>query len=61
MSQVVGSTQSPLNPRKWIVDLSCGHAVWITSARKPRRNVQCVECWMERQPKAATREERGKK
>lgn len=36
--------QSPLNARRWCVNLSCGHETWITSKRKPtRKHVPCAK------------------
>lgn len=29
--------QSPLDPRRWCVTLSCGHEAWITADRRPLR------------------------
>ena len=37
--------QSPLNPKRWCITLSCGHEVWITAARKPTRmKAACERC-----------------
>jgi len=37
--------QSPLNPRRWCVELACGHEVWVTSSKKPKaKTMICPEC-----------------
>jgi hypothetical protein len=35
--------RSPMNPKVWIVQLSCGHDRYI-SGRKPRRDTMHMEC-----------------
>ena len=37
MSNVVRVDRSPLNKKQWLLELDCGHEVWITSSRKPTR------------------------
>jgi len=47
--KVLRATQSPLNPRRWCLDLECGHEVWVTSKRKPvRQESWCPKCFEER-------------
>ena len=43
---VVRSDQSPMNERRWCVELSCGHETWLTSARRPKvgKAVECAVC-----------------
>jgi len=37
--------QSPMNPKRWCLTLSCGHEVWVTANRKPQRmKEQCERC-----------------
>ncbi len=33
--QVVRIDQSPMNAKRWCLELDCGHEVWITSTRRP--------------------------
>ncbi len=44
--RVVSVTQSPLNAVRWMLTLSCGHEVWITSKTRPKRHggIKCVSC-----------------
>lgn len=45
MRVVVRVTRSPLNGRRWALDLGCGHEVWVTSRGKPARKfAPCVAC-----------------
>lgn len=44
VSEIRRATQSPLNPVRWCCDLSCGHEQWVTSKRRPKRNLQCEDC-----------------
>jgi hypothetical protein len=45
LRDVVRVTQSPMNAKRWCLDLSCRHEVWVTSSRQPKRSrVHCVEC-----------------
>lgn len=38
-------TQSPVNPTRWVLDLLCGHEVWVTSKSRPtRETVRCPKC-----------------
>ena len=35
--------RSPMNPKRWCVELSCGHELWVTG--KPRKKVfPCEQC-----------------
>lgn len=37
--------RSPMNRKRWVLKLSCGHEVWITSTSKPtRKEADCHEC-----------------
>lgn len=37
--------QSPMNPKRWCLTLSCGHEMWVTSNRKPQRmQTECERC-----------------
>ena len=37
--------RSPLNERRWCLELKCGHEVWITSKREPQRKIiKCSAC-----------------
>jgi len=45
MRVVVRVTKSPLNARRWSLDLICGHEVWVTSRVRPRRQfAPCPAC-----------------
>lgn len=33
--EVVDVTQSPMNAKRWLVRLACGHEHWVTRARRP--------------------------
>lgn len=42
---VVAATQSPLNRLRWMIDLACGHYVWVTRKGKPQaKMVECPVC-----------------
>lgn len=42
---VLRATQSPMNAKRWCLDLSCGHEAWVTSNRRPTRQVvECAAC-----------------
>lgn len=42
-------TQSPMNPLRWCLTLSCRHDVWVTSKRKPTRMKEfCDRCEVEK-------------
>jgi hypothetical protein len=41
--EVVRVDQSPMNPKEWCLELSCGHEVWITAASRPiRKHATCT-------------------
>lgn len=51
-SRIESVKQSPLNARRWCLQLDCGHDQWMTSARRPtRQTIRCAKC----SEKAATR------
>jgi len=38
-------TESPMNVKRWVLDLECGHEVWITSERRPKMvTFTCPTC-----------------
>lgn len=44
-SRVESVKQSPLNPRRWCLQLDCGHDEWVTANRRPQRIEQrCSKC-----------------
>jgi hypothetical protein len=43
-SEVKRVDQSPVNPRRWCLELSCGHEVWITASRRPIRTTHPCMC-----------------
>lgn len=44
---VVRVTQSPMNSKRWCLELDCGHDVWVTASRKPKTcREPCVSCEM---------------
>jgi hypothetical protein len=37
--------RSPMNAKRWLLSLSCGHEVWITAAKKPAcKTAKCQTC-----------------
>lgn len=37
--------RSPMNAKRWLMLLDCGHEVWTTAVRRPaRRSAPCPEC-----------------
>lgn len=39
--------QSPMNPKRWCLTLSCGHEEWVTASRKPKiMKAECTRCPM---------------
>lgn len=41
---VVRVSPSPMNAKRWCMDLECGHEVWVTG-RKPKRAMEnCTKC-----------------
>jgi len=50
-------TQSPMNPVRWLLDLDCGHSVWVTAKRRPtRQQIDCGDCARKQRAIAAARE-----
>ena len=44
--KVLKVTQSPMNPKRWCLDLECGHEQWVTSNKKPtRKTISCDRCF----------------
>ena len=36
---------SPMNEKRWCVDLKCGHHIWVTAKKKPTaKKYECPEC-----------------
>lgn len=36
---------SPVNARRWVLSLSCGHDLWVTSEWRPVcKTVKCFKC-----------------
>lgn len=35
--QISRVVQSPMNARRWSIELACGHEVWVTSRTRPRK------------------------
>ena len=43
--RVVGIRQSPLNDHRWMLSLACGHELWVTAKRRPKRQtIRCSVC-----------------
>lgn len=44
--QVVRADQSPMNEKRWLLTLSCGHETWVTRSRAPTlgTKVECETC-----------------
>ena len=41
---VISVHQSPMNPKRWCLGLSCGHDQWVTATRRPQsRTAKCHE------------------
>lgn len=49
---VLSAARSPLNKRRWLCQLNCGHEHWIMAARVPKRT-HCEECIVRRRREAA--------
>lgn len=48
---VTDATQSPLNPKRWCLELDCGHDIWVTSEKKPtRKTATCMDPSHEARP-----------
>lgn len=43
---VTEASRSPMNPKQWLCRLTCGHEIWRTSTRKPKR-FHCGLCKFE--------------
>lgn len=42
---IVSATRSPMNAKRWLLELGCGHPQWVTAARKPTaRATRCIRC-----------------
>lgn len=42
---IVSIAQSPMNPKRWIALLSCGHDFWLTSKSQPtKKTAHCTKC-----------------
>jgi len=45
LRKVWRATQSPMNAKRWALDLECGHEVWVTANRRPtRQKIRCDRC-----------------
>lgn len=62
MSRVIGVKQSPIDERRWLLALDCGHVATVASSSKlpsrgrPKRRIHaCDECIAERQARMADR------
>lgn len=43
--------QRPMNERRWLLALECGHEYWITRARRPRAHkAKCLICATKPEP-----------
>ena len=43
--QVVSVTQSPLNPKQWLLMMADGHDFWVTASRRPSCGMRkCEKC-----------------
>ena len=43
--QILRIDQSPMNPKRWCLELACGHEAWITTVRRPtRKSAVCYDC-----------------
>jgi hypothetical protein len=43
--KILRVVQSPLNPKQSLLELECGHAVWMNSTRKPTATAAaCEKC-----------------
>jgi hypothetical protein len=41
--RVLRADRSPMNAQRWCCELECGHEVWVTRTRKPKR-AACGAC-----------------
>lgn len=38
-------TRSPINAKRWCLDLACGHELWVTATRRPAsKTAVCERC-----------------
>ncbi len=43
--QVIRVISSPMNSKRWLVELSCFHQVWVTRTRRPTmKTFRCPKC-----------------
>lgn len=46
--KVLSATRSPLNPHRWLLELDCGHEVWVTAGNAGksfrRKKFPCRTC-----------------
>jgi hypothetical protein len=50
--KVKSADQSPMNAKRWCLELECGHDHWVTSARRPTTKV--VDCGLCEKTKGRT-------
>ena len=44
-SEVLSAGRSPMNPKRYLLQLSCGHEKWITATKRPaRKKATCTAC-----------------
>ena len=44
-AKVIRADRSPMNRKQWCLELDCGHEVWITATREPRKLThECPRC-----------------
>ena len=44
-ADVVRVDPSPMNRKRWCLQLSCGHEVWVTRVKRPTaKTANCPEC-----------------
>jgi hypothetical protein len=44
-AKVESVTQSPMNGRRWLLQLDCGHELWLTATSRPQRKTAiCLKC-----------------
>lgn len=42
---VLRVTQSPMNAKRWALELSCGHDAWVTRGSRPQlQRMYCDKC-----------------
>lgn len=42
---VLEASRSPMNARRWLLRLECGHEIWVTAEQKPKRKTAwCEKC-----------------